>query len=239
MKILTRRPYTLQQGPRGGHSFCQTLTPKLLHDRPEVEGGSVRGLEDIYLPSGCKNSLYCWIQVQRIEPKVNFFKTFYLIYYGWVEDSMHKFYSVYARIRGQPCGIGFLLTPLYGSKGLNWGPQTCTAGTFTCWALSLARSQYFNNNKAIPCLCWLLAERKFCLLHMTQHTCTYANINKKHNWSWSCRGLLPSLHSGLHPGSPFLLIYTIYKYVYSRIHVCACSIGVEPRALGTLSTCSI
>lgn len=176
--------HTLQQGPRGKHSSCQTLTPKLLHDRLEVGGGSVRALEDIYLSSGCKNSLLLdsstkdWTQGQ-------FLKTFYFIYYGWIGDSMYMFYSVHAKIRGQPCGVRFLLTPLMGPR--DWTQ-----------VLSLAPSQYFNYNKAIPCLCWLLAECKLCLLHYDPtHTCAYTNKDKKHNWSWSCRGLLPSLHSGL------------------------------------------
>lgn len=70
VKKLTSRPYSAA-GPRGEHSSCQTLTPKLLHDRPEVGGGQSGDWRIFIYPVVAKIG-YCWIQVQRIEPRVNF-----------------------------------------------------------------------------------------------------------------------------------------------------------------------
>lgn len=89
MKKLTSG-HTLQQGPRE-HSSCQTLTPKLLHDRPEVGGGQSGNWRIFIYPVVAKIG-YCWIQVQRIEPRVNF-KNILFNLLGMGRDSMYKFYS--------------------------------------------------------------------------------------------------------------------------------------------------
>lgn len=57
---------------------------------------------------------------------------------------------------------------------------------------------------------------KLCLLHYhPTHTCTYTNKDKKQLKLKRALILLAQWA----PGSPFLLIYTIYKYIYSHIHI--------------------